>query len=243
MRSPLVRFGRYVLAVGVLFAAVGPIARSSLAQEPAKTCEQQLREAQEKLRQAENKIKDLQRELDRVRKEKAGGSSGTGGGTPANTPAADPLSSPAALFDALAAEYEQRLGSLPRETKPELAKYHAAVKDWAKTAAKTHRGPIEWTIKVDKLETGSKPSLTFVVLDFAGKPTGEAVTQPLPAKLVKDLGKDWAKTTYTLIGTAGAKPNHNPQRAEKGANERLPFIGPFAEFEFDLVVQEIYEAK
>jgi hypothetical protein len=239
MRSTLVRSARFVLAASVLLGGAIP----SAAQDGSKTCEQQLREAQEKLRQAENKIKDLQRELDRVRKEKAGGAGGSGGGTPANAAPADPLSSPAALYDALVDEYDKRLGSLPRESKPEIAKYHAAVKDWVKDAAKAHRGSIEWKIKVEKLESGSKPSLTFVVLDFADKPTGPAVTQPLPAKLVKDFGKDWAKTTYSILGTMGARPVHNPQRAEKGPSSTPMFIGPFAEFDFDLVIQEVYEAK
>lgn len=237
----------------ILIASLAATGAPALAQE--KPCEQRIKEAEEQLRQMENRLKDLARENDRLRKEntdlKAGGG-GSGGGKDSkpkqDAGPAQPLASPDALFQALVKNFEEKVASLPRETKPEQVKFAGAAKKWAADATREFRGPVEWLIQVVKVDGGpgasARPAdVTFQVLDLTGKPVGEPVTQPIPGRFIKELSEDAGKKTYKLSGTFGAKPTHNPRRAEKGATDEPRFIGPFTEFGYDLAVQNIVEEK
>lgn len=222
------------------------IASPALAQDQP-PCEQRVRELEEKLRQAENRLKDAQRENDRLRKENAEGKSGKDTKPGKDAAPAEPLASPDALFAALVKDFEAKVGAAPGSSKGDQVKYAGLAKKWTQDATREFRGPVEWSIQVNKIEGGgasAKPAnVTFTILDPLGKPGGSPVTQPIPARFIKELSEGVGKKTFQLTGTFGAKPVHNAQRAEKGANDEPRFIGPFTEFGFDLSVQTIVEKK
>ncbi|MBL8746172.1 MAG: hypothetical protein JNK58_07435 [Phycisphaerae bacterium] len=218
---------------------------SALAQD--KPCEQRVKELEEQLRQTENRLKDMVRENERLRKENAEAKPGGKDTKPTRNPTpAEPLSSPHSLFEALVKDFEAKVASLPNESKPDQVKFAGAAKRWAADATRDFRGPVEWTIQVVKVDPGAsaKPTdVTFTILDKLGKPTGDPVTQVIPARFIKELSEGVGKKTFKLTGTFGAKPVHNAQRAEKGAKDEPRFIGPYTEFGYDLAVQNIVEQK
>lgn len=236
----LSRFAPALLALSLAAPAL-------LAQD--KPCEQRLKETEEQLRQSENRMKDLVRENERLRKEIA--EAKPAGGKPTkpgkeHTPA-EPLTSPDALFDALARDFDSKVGSLPHETKPDQVKFAGAARKWTQDAMRDFRGPVEWSIQVVKVEGGgaaAKPAeVTFNILDPLGKPSGPPTTQVIPARFIKELSEGIGQKTFKLAGTFGAKPVHNALRAEKGAKDEPRFIGPYTEFGYDLSVQNITEVK
>lgn len=235
-----------VLAVSVLFGAWG--AMPAFGQDAPKSCEQQLREVQERLRQSENAHKELVRELERLRKEneslRSAGSS-QGPPRPAKTRAPlthGPLSSPKALFEALVKDYGEKVAPTPRETKQEQAAYLRKVQDWTRSVAKDLRGPVTWDVTIVKVDAGKGSGLetTFHVLDDQGHPIEPAVTQLIPMRFGRVLGPSAAGKSFLFVGTAGASPAHNPQRAD-AAGDDSTFIGPFAEFEWDLTLTDVRE--
>ncbi len=223
----------------------------ALAQD--KPCEQRVKELEEQLRQSENRLKDLARENERLRKDNTELKSGGGGGGKDTKPgkdtvAADPMASPDSLFKALTKDFEEKVGSLPHGSKPEQVKFVGAARKWTMDATRDFRGSVEWTIQVVKIDGGGGASarpadVTFHVLDKLGKPIGSPATQTIPARFIKQLSDDVGKKSFRLTGTFGARPIHNAQRAEKGAKDEPPFIGPYTEFGYGLAVQNITESK
>lgn len=233
-----------ILAVSSLALAAAPARGQDV------PCEQRVKELEEKLRQSENRLKDLARENDRLRKQlNELGPGGKDTKPRKDDKPADPLSSPDALLKALTKDFEEKIASLPHESKPEQTRFIGAAKKWAMDASREFRGPVEWLVKIEKIEGGGgaaspKPAdVTFQVLDAAGKPVGKPATQPVPGRFIKALSEGVGSKQFKLTGTFGAKPVHNPSRPEKGSTDDPPFIGPYTEFGCDLAVQNIVEAK
>lgn len=237
----MIRSAWAALAVILLFAPVAASARQA-----SSDCEQKVKSLEERVKQLEDRLREMAQQNDALRK-RLGDTPGGGGGsskTPAPAPQNDPLTSPQTMFDALLKSYDDGPGKLPRDTKPEQAKYLAAVKDWARDSGKLARGQVSWVIRVVKIDSGmagpTRPaSVTFEVLDAAGKPAGFAATQPFPARHARLLAEGVGDKRFKLKGNAEARPRFSPQRAEKGTVEEPRFIGPFAEFEFDLAVSDV----
>lgn len=230
------------LVVAVVLAAAAVRAQDDPTAAP---CEQRLRQLQEQLRQAENRNKDLTREIERLRQQLAE-AKGAGPAKPAKKDAApaEPLASPHDLFDSVLKDYREKVAHLPRDTKAEQARYQQAAREWARDAARTFRGPVNWTIRVVGIEGGTRPgerfaTVTFVVLDSASQPIGEPVSVPIAAPHLPVLREGIGAKTFKLVGTAGARPTVNPQRAEKGSVDSPRFLGPYTEYDWDLAVQSI----
>lgn len=229
----LFRFG---IVAATALAMCGPVA---LGQD--KPCADRVKELEEQLRQSESRQSDLARENASLREQLSELRNLGGGANDATSDAVvppDPLSSPAALFDALAEDYRAKIGSLPRGSKPELAAYHAAVKEWTRDAAKDFRGPVEWEVRIEKIDSGVKGNaITFYVLDPTGKPVGNSFTKPIPARIGRDAPP--ALGMMTLKGTVSANPQHNSSRAEKSESDSPRLIGPFAEFDFEIDITSL----
>lgn len=227
-----------------LTVAAGASAQDAPADKP---CEQRLRELQEQLRQSENRVKDLIRENERLRRDVSEARSG--GKAPekpkkSQTPTA-PLASPAALYEALVKDYQEKVGSLPRDSQSEKVKHQGAARKWTQDAVSAFRGPVDWQIQVVKVSggAGGRPAdVTFNILDESGKPSGEPMTQAIPGRFIRDLSEGVGVKVFRLTGTFGARPKFDPAAADKQADGST-IIGPFVLFDYDLAVQSIAEAK
>lgn len=230
---------RLFVPVGLvaLIALAFPVS-SALAQETP--CEARVKALEEQLRQSDNRSSSLARENESLRQQLIQFQTGKPDDTTSANDAAlpDPLASPIALFDALVKDYNEKLGRMPRDSKPELAAYHAAVREWTRAASDNFRGPVEWEVQVEKVDSGVKGNaITFYVLDPTGKPIRKSFTKPISARLANEVPRN--NGTMTLKGTVTARPNHDSGRAEEGNPESPLFIGPFAEFDFDLEVASL----
>lgn len=223
----------------VVLATLALACTHSFAQD--KPCEERVKELEEQLRQTENGRSDLARENESLRRMLAdlqNGRDGTVVPLARDAVLADPLASPVALFDALVDDYRAKVGSLPRESKPDLAAYHAAVKEWTRDAADDFRGPVEWEIRIERIDSGVKGNaITFYVLDPTGKPVGESFTKPISERIGREAPRP--AEVMTLEGTVSANPRHNSNRAEKSESDSPRFIGAFAEFDFDLEITSL----
>ncbi|MDX2116197.1 MAG: hypothetical protein SFZ24_11360 [Planctomycetota bacterium] len=246
MTKRLLHAGLPLWALVMSFVALVGSAGPALGQGGAPTnCEEELRRTRDKLQLAERRAQELEQQLQALQERFAERSKD---GQPERRKVerkAEPMDSPDALFAAVSADYTAKLANLPRATKPEITKYQAAVRQWATETARQFRGPVEWNISVEKMD-GSNATrgieLTFSVVDDTGKPIGAAVTQMVPARFMRVLA-DPAGKTFRMTGTAGANPLMNPNRAEEGTMPGLRFIGPYAEYEWNLTVQNIVEVK
>ncbi len=190
-------------------------------------------------------VTKLRTELAKVKKGGGGSSGGPGGGVVGGVgggSGGDATASPDGLFGALKKEYEEKFGSMARQTRPDLMKYQREVAGWTRAAQREHRGPVEWTIRVvDPARANERPGvLVFVVVDPVSKAaiSGEA-TALLPSRWVKDVatvGKDEALKVSAILS---AQPIYNAQREEAGATDAPRFIGPYAEFGFELAITKI----
>lgn len=217
----------------------------------ATTCEQELEYLRLQIHQAEQRIKDLQFQNDemlrRLPRDPQHGQTTPVGQMPLATQI-EPMSSPQTIMDTLVRDYNEKVGGLTRTTAPEQAKYRNRAQDWTRDAARTFRGPVDWTIQVIKVDAtpgaSARPTeVTFQVLDRDGKPLGGQVTQPIPARFIKMLMPDVTPKRFQLSGTATARPTFRADLEDKGVKDNTLFIGPYAEFGFDVMVADIKEIK
>ena len=220
---------------------------AALAQGKPADCEEKVKTLEEQVKQLSERLKALSQENDDLRKQLKD----KGGGRPSSGPSGKPaegsdqttgaLASPGAIFEALVKDYNAKFASKPKDSKPEQAKLLAEVREWVRGQAKAIRGPVTWTIEVvdAQVQFGARTiDVTFVTLDARGKPTGPEFTAPFPSRFNKELVAGKGKR-FKLVGTAGAQPEVNAKRTEKGPDDEPLFIGPYAEFGFDVTVTSL----
>lgn len=194
---------------------------------------QALTEENDRLRAAVGGPRDKSKDKDK--------SKGKGPATPAP---AGPTSSPDGLFAALTEDYQKALSALPRSSPREQARYQSEVQQWIRQVPARFRGPVEWTILLTELKppqrAGAPTTIVFAVADPTGMAISELVSCPVPPRFFKAVQEAKLPGAWTLSGTINAKPTYNATRAEAGADPTAPrFVGPFAEFGFDLVVTNL----
>lgn len=216
-------------------------------QTPPADCAKQLEDTKKQLDSAQNRIRELNAENDRLRRQLSEATQGAPGTSAPPAGAApvpeEPLSSPEALMRALVKSYERNLTGKPRDTRHELSRYHGEVRDWVRDVAREIRGPFAWNIVVQSVATPSAASsaadVTFTVVGPDGKGLGAPVTTSFPVRFAKQLAQAAPQSMWKVVGTGGARPNFNEKRAEPGATNDPPLIGPFAEFGFDLQIRSV----
>lgn len=231
----------------------------SLAQAPAAPSDNDLRVENERLKQrievlekqlsdSKKRIKQLTDTLLKHAGEKGAG--GTGGSKPeGGTPESDyapapedPLASPPSMFRALAAAFEQDLANVPRETKPEQAKYLAQARKWAQQKGREVNGRAVWTIRVVSVaEKGRQREVTCDVVEPAsGKAYGPPVTIAMKAADATKLEGAAPDSLWKLTGTLSAAPKVNPDKEKPGAfDAEGTMVGSFIEFGFEFIVQDV----
>ncbi len=230
-----------------------PAAEIEALKERVKQLEQQLLDAQKRISDLTDQLENARRQLARP------GGAGGGGGTatkpqttapttPAPLPAGPPNSSPDALLHALVQDYEKTFAGAQRGTPAEQQKLKGAVSNWTRQTARQYQGRISWTVrftgwKADEAGTGLPCAVDFEVIDPAtGKPISKAASTLIPAQHMDIVSNDQKQKYWRITGNLIPKPTFNEKRAEK-AGGTLPFIGPYAEFAFDVSVTDVTPAN
>jgi hypothetical protein len=154
----------------------------------------------------------------------------------------DELASPEALFTALRAAYETDLiGTLAAgETMPRVE----AVRAWAAEMADSMQGRRRWIARVELMGDGdfryaSRPAKITPLDETRLRPIGPVFEMPLPARTVARVRAAGDDALWIIDATLAATPIVNAERASLGAFDYPRFIGPYAEFAYELNVLSV----
>lgn len=166
---------------------------------------------------------------------------------PANTAAVptEPLAAPEALFNSLAKDYQDALGTLPQDSDADRRRYHREVTNWARNTERKVRGDINWLITItDIYEEHGQSTIDFHTLDpVSGLPYSTAKSQiVVPTRTIKALLDKPDQRVWKLTGKLIAKPTFNAERADAGMFDSPKLIGPYAEFGMDVNIQTLTPA-
>ncbi len=155
-----------------------------------------------------------------------------------------PLSSPEAMLQELQRSYQETLGELPYDTDTDYRRYLSRLNRWARIARRELRGELEWVVKpVEIIErTERQVTLSIQVLDpdTLLPYTDRAWTVELPQGAPTRRFLDYPEHDLWLMrGRVEAEPVVNTDREDPGFFDIPPFIGPFAEFDFELRIEAL----
>ncbi|MCA9310650.1 MAG: hypothetical protein KDA21_05545 [Phycisphaerales bacterium] len=178
-----------------------------------------------------------------------------GQSTPAPTSSApkeelpeDPFACPDSLLVTLQAEYDRALSGQERTTDAEQERYMRNVRLWTRQMAGKYRRTVEWEIEVLSVDPvadsdGREMMLNFQVLNpDTGAAWGEPVRVAMSTRYLRRIAETPDQKRWSLRALFGADPQLNAQRGEEGLLNTPPFIGPYAEFVWELKPQSIVES-
>ncbi|MCW5776620.1 MAG: hypothetical protein KIS87_09295 [Phycisphaeraceae bacterium] len=148
---------------------------------------------------------------------------------------ADPLASPASMLVELRRRYERDLAGGPTDA----AARRAAVAAWCKSIRAELKGRREWLVTIAPVEdpgvAASRPEAMVRVYDEALlRPIGEAVRVRIPARYAAQVRGRPDQRLWTLTANVVVAPRFEERRESEGIFNYPPFIGPYAEFAFEL---------
>ncbi|MEM9165421.1 MAG: hypothetical protein AAGB48_00165 [Planctomycetota bacterium] len=149
----------------------------------------------------------------------------------------DALASPASLLRTLRAMYFDAMRGTPDGTAEELAEYRQAVALWCRLTARSLRGKRTWLVGFEDmvpLRNERAVARLTVYDEQSGLPIGESVDITVPARFAQRLASDPRFDRWLLTAVVIARPAYSDGRATRGVFEFPPFIGPYAEFGFEL---------
>lgn len=157
----------------------------------------------------------------------------------AEVPTGEPLSSPEAMYQALRESYDAELSGMPRETDPEFRRFISELSQWSRMMRREIRGQAEWVIEITGVVVDDEDELvvSYRVIDPESRlPYSDREHQlELPRGIAERRFRDNPDHELWLVrGRAFASPQVNRDREEVGFFDIPRFIGPFAEFGFQL---------
>lgn len=233
-----------IMVVAPLASSQGP---SSIAEENEQLKER-VDDLDSKLKMARARIVALNEEVDRLRKLLADAQKGQGPSrsTPTRDRSADPMASPSILFNHLTEKYTETMGSMPLDTKADQTRYKRAVGGWVRDMQRSITGSVQWTIRViDGSQVQARqPRVTYEVVDpETGRALGKQTSSVFPSRFARMISSNSAQELWLLGGQLSAMPTLNNRRPEEGDDPEAPlFIGPYAEFGFELSIRNLEPA-
>ncbi len=245
------------LAAGFLLSLVpapaGAQGPANLAQENEELKER-VASLENQLAQARQRISALNDEIATLRKQLAAGGRPAAGGSPGAAPGAapggvpaDPMGSPESLFNTLSASYNQNFGGEPYETRADQNRLRRSVSTWVRDMQREHRGNVRWRIRIlDTSQAGDRGGpVRFQVVDATGSvnigPESEVV---FPSRIARDISSATPDEVWILQGRMSAMPSVNRTRIEEDDDpEGGRYLGPFADFGYELAIESIEPAS
>jgi outer membrane murein-binding lipoprotein Lpp len=247
-----------VLALALALMALaspGAVAQNSDSAAALRRENDQLRE---RVSQLEARIKQLERDNEALKVEvsrlRAAGTPAQPGtpatpGAPGTVPVTtdvlpaegqEPLASPDALLAALVADYTTHFADRTFDDNTRSLQIQE-VRRWTRDAERAFKGNIEWVIRIDKenLPPSATEPIPFWIIDPASGKLLHArpVRSVLPVRIASRILESADTPVWDVRGQLAARPTVNAERAERGMLDFPPFIGPYAEFAYDLTVR------
>ncbi|MEO1128535.1 MAG: hypothetical protein AAFX05_02380 [Planctomycetota bacterium] len=242
-----------VLVLGIVSSAQAQQSAADLRRE-IDLLKQRIAQLEAQLDRAREENKQLHEENQKLRGTRPAGTprpSTTPAGTPEDAPDADepiaapddPFASPEALLTALKMSYEEQFADDPGARGPQRV---AEVRRWTRDAQREFRRRIEWVIEIDSAD-GAPPATAPIPFFVVDAETGQRlhrdpVSVRFPARFQRRIIDDSGQEHWSIIGMLAATPKVNPDRVTSGFIDVPPFIGAYAEFEFDLRVNAVSPA-
>lgn len=161
----------------------------------------------------------------------------------------DPFACPDSMLAALVASYAEEFGDDTPRTDSERQQRTREVRLWARKMSTSYRRTVEWEIEVLAVEAVKDSNGRDMVLEFqvlnpdTGGAWGDTVRAEMSARYLRRVADKPETTHWNLRALFAVEPNLNPERTEEGLLNTPPFIGPFAEFVWELKPQSIVEKK
>ena len=241
-----------------LCTATAPGAHAQPAPDPSRAnLQRENDQLRERVAQLEARIKKLEREneamkleLERLRAAAPGTTAPPGApGPPGTVPTTGdvvplasqaPLACPDALLAALQASYAKQFADRTVEDATK-SQYIQDVRKWARAAEREFKGPVEWVIRIDKENLPASPEepIPFWVIDVqSGKLLHPKVVKAtLTRSAASRILENASITVWDVKGSLEAMPITNADRLEQGMLDFPLFIGPFAEFKYELTLR------
>ncbi|MCA9294130.1 MAG: hypothetical protein KDA20_09980 [Phycisphaerales bacterium] len=214
----------------------------------------QLDQSTKKVDDLEERIRQLTQQIEALQRQLA--SQGAAPQDPSQTPVAaepmyatpsadEPYTSPDALFLAVQADYQKARTEQKWESMEE-PRQRRMVADWARGAGRKFRSRVEWVVNVSEVRnTPNGAVVVGQVMDAAsGQPFGSMdVTLELNSTFARKLHEHPRESTWRVVGNVSAAPRMNPERTEQGFFNVPAFVGPYAEFLFELRVTGLAPAS
>lgn len=154
--------------------------------------------------------------------------------------------SPRALFNALKTGYEQAVANLDQGQQGDKNRkiYLKAVQRWVTTANRDYRARINWHVRV----LGATPTKRgfAVELQAVDPKTNINLGDPFFALLSKGLAKRYDNViqrsgveVVELKGTLHPNVGFDRNKSKAGPFEKTKFLGPFAQFNFEVVATSL----
>ena len=244
-----------LLAVILALIALHPAPAMAQPADSAAALRRENDQLRERLSQLEARIKQLERENEALKLEiqrlrDAGvpvkpGAPPIPGLVPTTTDviapqSQQPLASPDALLVALQGSYAEQFGDRPIEDDGKGDRIQE-VRRWTREAERSFRGNIEWVIRIDKenLPAAATDPIPFWIIDAeSGKLLhAKPVKATIPTRFAVRILENTDTPVWDLRGALTARPTVNADRPDEGLLNFPPFIGPFAEFGYDLSIR------
>ncbi|MEN0021199.1 MAG: hypothetical protein AAF747_09980 [Planctomycetota bacterium] len=222
-------------------------------QEENRLLTEEIGELRTQVRELEARLEQANRTIDRLVAGQGGGgaapSSGSGSGTEhrpstrmiADVPA-EPTASPASMFNMLAKRYEEKFSEALDAGNVQPSDVEA----WCEERHMTARGTIAWLVSFDKASYIRMPTrrqelyADLTVYDDATlEPIGFEVRVLVPRKLEAQVLTAGDDSYFELRGRFQQRPVFNPGRTEPGPFDVPRFIGPYAEFGYELEMDRL----
>jgi len=242
-------------AVALVALAPGAWAQgpANLAQENEEL-KQRVETLEKQLEQARERIAALNEEMARLREQLAEGGgararpgSPAGGASSGEVPS-DPMASPESLFETLRESYVSNFGGEPYDTRADQNRLRRMVSSWVRDMQREHRGNIKWHVRIlDASQADERGGpVRFQVVDPAtGADIGEPTEALFPARMARRIDSATPDEVWVMEGRTSARPMVNRTRIEEDDDPQsgARYIGPFAEFAYELAIESIEPAS
>lgn len=155
---------------------------------------------------------------------------------------ANPFAFPDALLSAVQRSHDDAMGSETLDREQPTA-YFSALRRWVNSTNRAFRGRIDWVVSVSD-ERGAipaqQPVRVFVVDPETLQPLHrEAFIVELSSRDRRRMAEESSRQAWRIVGQIASQVRINPDRAERGVFNTPVFLGPFAEFDYELRILSV----
>lgn len=150
--------------------------------------------------------------------------------------------SPDALLAALIKSHDALLSEEPRGTRAQQQRYLSILNKWLRDAERDFRADVRWAVRITRVlerPTGEGDVLMQVVNPETGHAWGEPFTLTVKRVHREYLSANPSSHYWAIDGTLTAEPVLNRDRETPGFFLHPLLIGPFAEFEYSMMVRDL----